>query len=82
MIMMQIVGDDKYYLKKTNYRIEIRSDESSTWLTYASTYQAYVTKPTADPSESSMSYRDSLADAYIELVKSSNSSHFEEDARE
>ena len=71
MIMMNVLGDDKYYLKKTKYRIEIRSDESTTWLTY-------VMRPAAGDE----SYKDSLADAYIDLVKTSNPEHFEEAANE
>ena len=34
MIAIVIKGDDKYYLKKSKYNIEIRSDESTTWLSY------------------------------------------------
>lgn len=66
MISTAIEGDDKYYLKKTKYNIEIRSDESTTWLGYIRI-----------PSPGDASYRDHLLNKYLDLVKYSNPKHFE-----
>ena len=68
MIEMPIFGDDKYILRRTKYRIEIRSNESSTWLTYV-----------VLPSGGDTVYRDELAEKYLELVKVSNPEHFDKD---
>lgn len=65
MIAKTIDGDNKYYLKKTKYRIEIRSDESTTWL-------AYVMLPIAGD----MDYKEFLFKKYIDLVSDSDSKHF------
>lgn len=66
MIAIQIEGDDKYYLKKTKYNIEIRSDESTTWLAYVRI-----------PAPGDDSYRQHLCQKYLDLVENSNPNHFD-----
>ena len=66
MIAIVIEGDDKYYLKKTKYNIEIRSDESTTWL-------SYVRIPTGGETD----YRLHLWNKYLDLVKQSDPKHFD-----
>ena len=66
VMVINIDGDDKFYLKKTKYNIEIRSDESRTWL-------AYVRIPT----DNDMSYREHLYNKYLDLVHHSDPKHFE-----
>lgn len=66
MIVNSIEGDNKYYLKKTKYRIEIRSDESTTWMAYA-----MIPAPGDDR------YRQYLCQKYLDLVKSSDPNHFD-----
>ena len=66
MIAIVIKGDDKYYLKKTKYNIAIRSDESTTWL-------SYVRIPTGGETD----YRAYLCQKYLDLVKLSDPKHFD-----
>ena len=66
MIAIVIKGDDKYYLEKTKYNIEIRSDESTTWL-------AYVRIPTGGETD----YRLYLWNKYRDLVSQSDPKHFD-----
>lgn len=66
IIAIRIEGDDKYYLKKTKYNIEIRSDESTTWL-------SYIRIPTPGDDR----YRQYLCQKYLDLVKNSNPDHFD-----
>lgn len=66
MISIRIEGDDKYYLKKTKYNIEIRSDESTTWMSYVRI-----------PAPGDNRYRQFLCSKYLDLVKTSDPKHFE-----
>ena len=66
MISSAIKGDDKFYLKKTKYNIEIRSDESTTWLAYIRI-----------PMPGDLAYRNHLLNKYLDLVNLSDSKHFE-----
>ena len=66
MIAIVIKGDDKYYLKKSKYNIEIRSDESTTWL-------SYVRIPTGGETD----YRLYLWRKYLDLVAQSDHKHFD-----
>lgn len=67
MIEKDIEGDDKFYLAKTKYRLEIRSKESNTWLTY-------VMRPIGGDD----SYKEYLLHKYSDLVMDSDPKHFEE----
>lgn len=66
MIVNSIQGDDKFFLKKTKYNIEIRSDESTTWL-------SYVRLNNNDNAKN----RQYLCLKYIYLIKNSNPNHFD-----
>ncbi|MBO7451092.1 MAG: hypothetical protein J6U54_12075 [Clostridiales bacterium] len=62
----KINGDDKFYLKRRKDRIEIRSNESKTWL-------AYVMYKDISP----VRVKIRLRNKYLNLAYLSNPKHFE-----
>ena len=69
MIAIRILGDNKYYITKTTYRLEIRDDDSRVWHTY-------VMLP---PGGSDDTYKKFLVDKYLDLVANSNPDRFDDE---
>ena len=67
MVAIAIEGDDKYYLTKNAYRIEIRDDNSNVW-------DAYVMLPSGNADGDK--YKEYLASKYLSLVSYSDPKHF------
>ena len=70
MIAIKPEGDDKFYLTKNAYRLEIRDDNSSVW-------DSYVVLPNGNSDGDK--YKEYLVNKYLDLVANSDPKHFHDE---
>ena len=70
IVGIKIDGDDKFYLTRNAYRIEIRDENSNVW-------DAYVALPGGNSNGDY--YKEYLVNKYLHLVSNSDPKHFHDE---